>query len=312
MSQRNKARVTGIYATGLCNLLLDYGYRIVEPSILLQERLDLEDISAEPDVRIRDKRDKHGVVITGERSLIEDLRIWLSEDLEESIFFYKSGEILEIDFPLPMKRKLDHLREEVVTTLGDHHYYKAFGGEVGAALDMAERLIMKGDSKKEVMAKFQSLVSQYLPYEGLSVGVDHVKLEGLTIDLGKAHIRELTDDLIVYEREMKSDGVYDGLNVEKEAGDKAVSEVNFSQYFIETSYYSKDGKLRGTYFNVNTPVEVYSQSIRYIDLGVDVMVWPDGRREIVDKIDLENAESRGVITHRLAEKAMQTARKLSE
>jgi protein associated with RNAse G/E len=308
---RNKVRITGIYATALARLLLDYDYRIVEPSLILQERLGLEDFG-EPDIRVKDKRDKHGIVVTGERSLLKKLRCVIGRNLEESVFFSRTGETLEVDFPLTVKRRLDDLRGEVVITLRDHHYYKAFGGEVGAALDMAERLLVKGGLREEVMSKFQSLISQYYPYEGLHVRVDHVKLEGFKVDLGKALIRQLTDDALVYEREIKSDGVYDGLNVKKEAGDKAISEVDFSRYYIETRYYSKDGKLRGTYFNVNTPVEVYSQSIRYIDLGIDVMVWPDGRREIVDRVDLETAEFRGVITHKLAEKAKETANKLSE
>ncbi len=308
---RNKVRITGIYATALARLLLDYDYRIVEPSVILQERLGLEDFG-EPDIRVKDKRDKHGILVTGERSLLKKLRCVIGRNLEESVFFSRTGETLEVDFPLPVKRRLDDLRGEVVITLRDHHYYKAFGGEVGAALDMAERLLVKGGLKEEVTSKFQGLVSQYYPYEGLHVGVHHVKLEGFTVDLGKALIRQLTDDTLVYEREIKSDGVYDGLNVKKEAGDKAVSKVDFSRYYIETRYYSKDGKLRGTYFNVNTPVEVYSQSIRYIDLGIDVMVWPHGRKEIVDRVDLETAESRGVITHVLAEKAKETANKLSE
>jgi hypothetical protein len=309
---KNKVQITGIYATGLAKLLLNHDYSLVEPSIILQERFSLEDFAGEPDIRVKDKKDKHGIIVTGEGSLLKELRYLIGNHLEESVFFPRSGEILEIDFPLPAKRRLDALRGEVAVTLRDHHYYKAFGGEVGAALDMAERLIIKGDKREEVMDKFQSIVSRYLPYEGLQVGVHHVKLEGFTVDLGNALVQELTDDHMVYEREMKSDGVYDGLNVEKEAGDVAVSRVDFSQYFIETRYYSDGGKLRGTYFNINTPVEVYSDSIRYVDLGIDVMVWPDGRREVVDERDLETAESRGVITHRLAEKARQTARKLSE
>jgi predicted RNA-binding protein associated with RNAse of E/G family len=112
---------------------------------------------------------------------------------------------------------------------------------------------------------------------------------------------------MVYERRMRSDGVYDGLGVRKEAGDVAVSRAGFSEYYIETKYYSGDGALRGTYYNVNTPVEVYPSSIRYIDLEVDVVVWTDGRAEIVDLEDLEAAASRETVTGFLADKALWVA-----
>ena len=102
---RNKVRITGIYATALARFLLDYDYRIVEPSVILQERLGLEDFG-EPDIRVKDKRDKHGIVVTGERSLLKKLRCVIGRNLEESVFFFRTGETLEVDFPFPVKRRL--------------------------------------------------------------------------------------------------------------------------------------------------------------------------------------------------------------
>jgi len=313
MSQgKRKVQIRGIYSTALTNLLMDYDFLMVQPSVDTQERFDLVNYDDDPDVHIKDSQGRHGIVISGEATVAEEIVDVLFENLLESIFFRRSAGVIEVEFPLPVKRRLDDLRDVVTPTLSDHHYYKAFGGEVGAALDMAERLLSRGESKEETWDKFQSLVSQYLPFEGFSLGIDHVKLNGFTVDLGKARIREINDEFMIYEREMRSDGVYDGLNVRKEAGDIAISRVDFSEYSIETRYYSKEGSLRGTYYNINTPVEVYSSKIRYVDLEVDVMVWTDGRSDIVDVEDLRVAESRGTITSFLARKGMRVAEEIVE
>jgi protein associated with RNAse G/E len=307
--ERCKIQLRGIYATALTQLL-HHNFSIVQPSIDIQERLDLEYTEVDPDVSIEDRRNRHGVILRGDNECLKRVRGTIAENLEESIFFSKVRGVIEVDFPLSMKRRLDDLRREVVLTLTDHHYYKSFGREVRAVLDMAERLLKKGRPREMVEEKFQRTIAQYNPYEGSTIKIDHLKLNGFNVDLGKADILSFKDDLFVYEREIRSDGTYDGLNVKKESGDKAVSRVSLPEYYIETKYYSINGKLRGTYLNINTPVEIYSSKIRYIDLDIDVIIWPDGRREIIDEKDLERAESLGVITEELADKARGVAEKL--
>lgn len=303
-------KVRGIYSTALAKLLLDHGFTVVAPSIDTQERLGLEPCEGEPDVFLYDRQDKHGVVLKGERPHVGGVRGVIAEDLEESVFFSRSDRVTEVVFPLSMKRRLDSHRAEAVPTLKDHHYYRAFGVEVAAALDMAERLLGKGSPREEVEEKFLGVVAPYMPYEGLSIGVDHVKLSGVVVDLGLAEVQVFQGDVLVYERVIRGDGSYDGLGVGKEAGDVARSRVSLSEYWMETRYFSRRGKLLGTYFNINTPVEVYSSRIRYIDLEIDVVEWPDGRREIIDVKDLDRAESLGTVTPALAEKARRVAEDL--
>jgi hypothetical protein len=296
--------VKGIYSTAITKILMDNNYSIVKPSIWLQERLDLDDLEKEPDIIITNKQDYHGVRVKhlSEELLFKSFKDTIIDSLPFSIFFKRSSNVVDIDFPLPMKRTLDKFRGHVIQTIQDHHYLKAFGGQVASAVDMAERLLMKGRPYIEVNSKLSEIVLQHLPYEGSILDVVHVKLNGFNINLGKAVIFSCFNDELLYKRKIQSDGVYDGLGIRKDSGDEAVSKTNGTDYFIDTKYFSKSGKLKGTYFNINTPVEVYSSTIRYIDLELDVLMWTDGSLKVVDSDKLEKAENEGIISKLLGEK----------
>ena len=54
-------------------------------------------------------------------------------------------------------------------------------------------------------------------------------------------------------------------------------------------------------------MEVYPDRIRYVDLEVDVVKWPDGSSEIVEKELLERQLEKGSLTQDLGEKATRIA-----
>jgi hypothetical protein len=153
---------------------------------------------------------------------------------------------MDVEFPWFSKRDLDKLRASVAPTLDGHHFYKSCGGEVSAALEMAEKLLEKGQSRIEVEKSFREQLYRF-PEEGSLVDVEHVKLSGLVFHLGQATIESLGDEQIKYSRIMRSNGFYDGLGVKKEAGDKAVSETKMGEWSITTKYFSNSGEFKGTY-----------------------------------------------------------------
>jgi hypothetical protein len=207
---------------------------------------------------------------------------------------------MDVEFPWFSKRDLDKLRASVAPTLDGHHFYKSCGGEVSAALEMAEKLLEKGQSRIEVEKSFREQLYRF-PEEGSLVDVEHVKLSGLVFHLGQATIESLGDEQIKYSRIMRSNGFYDGLGVKKEAGDKAVSETKMGEWSITTKYFSNGGEFKGTYINLNTPAEVYPKAIRYVDLEVDVCIKPDGTVKILDMEKLEKALEKGFISRKLFE-----------
>ncbi|MEM0010684.1 MAG: RNA-binding protein, partial [Candidatus Bathyarchaeia archaeon] len=63
-----KAKVRGIYTTALTKILLDNGFKIVQPSKTIKERFNLPETIGEeqqPDAEIFDRLDKQGVNIVG-------------------------------------------------------------------------------------------------------------------------------------------------------------------------------------------------------------------------------------------------------
>lgn len=209
---------------------------------------------------------------------------------------------MDVEFPSLSKGKLDALRASVSPTIEGHHFYKSCGGKVSAALEMAEKLLENGQSKSEVEELLKEQVQPEFPDEGSAVDVEHVKLSGAVFHLGHATIEALNSQELKYSRTIRADGFYDGLGVAKEAGDKAESQTKLGEWFITTNYFSKDGRWKGAYININTPVEIYPDAVRYIDLEVDVCIRPDGETKVLDMEKLQKALEKGIVSEALFEK----------
>jgi hypothetical protein len=219
---------------------------------------------------------------------------------------------MDVEFPYFSKKRLDKLRASVSQTLDGHHSYKCCGGEVSAALEMAEKLLERGQDRTEVEKSFKEGLLCKLPEEGSLVDVEHVKPSGIVFHLGQAAIESLDDEQIKYSRIIRSDGFYDGLGVKKEVGDKAVSETKMGEWCITTKYFSRSGDWKGTYINLNTPVEIYPKAIRYVDLEIDVCIHPDGTNKILDVEKLEKALEKGYISKKLYKIITEKAKEITE
>jgi len=245
-------------------------------------------------------------------TLMEKVRILNEKALhsEAPTLLIEGSYFMDVEFPWSSKRTLDKLRAHATPTLDEHHLYKCCGGEVSAALEMAEDLLEKGQDRKQVEESFKEQILYEFPEEGSLVDIEHVKLSGIVFHLGQATIESMNDEEIRYSRTMRSNGFYDGLGVKKEAGDKAVSETRTGEWSITTKYFSPSGGWKGTYVNLNTPVEVYPKAIRYVDLEVDVCIQPDGTSEILDMEKLEKALQKGFISKTLFETVKEKVKKI--
>ncbi|MEM3726194.1 MAG: DUF402 domain-containing protein, partial [Candidatus Bathyarchaeia archaeon] len=208
---------------------------------------------------------------------------------------------MNVEFPAISKRQLDKLRTSLVPTINGHHFYKSCGGKVSSALEMAEKLLEKGQNVIEVEELFKRQVAAEFPEIGSVLDVMHVKPSGKVLHLGQAAIESIGNGQIKYSRTIRTSGLYDGLGVAKEAGDKAISETKIGEWWIITRYFSKGGELKGTYVNLNTPVEVYPRAIRYVDLEVDVCISPNGAVKVLDMDKLEKAVEKGIISQKIFE-----------
>ncbi|WP_128905970.1 DUF402 domain-containing protein [Halorubrum amylolyticum] len=200
---------------------------------------------------------------------------------------------------------LDDRRREATATMPGHHRVKAGSADASAGVDLAEALC---EPDADAAFPFGVVTDAFGPAEGDALRLDHGKPDGRLITLGEAAVTAVdADGSVTVEREMTGGGTYDGLDVPREAGDVAETSLKEGRWWYPTTYRGRDGTVRGTYVNICTPVEVFPDAARYVDLHVDVVKRPDGTVERVDDDELREAEAAGTVPEPLAEKARSVA-----
>ena len=203
---------------------------------------------------------------------------------------------------------LDDRRDAVTRTMPGHHRIKAGSRSASAGVDLAEA-VADGFRTGESDFPFTVVTGQYGPATGDTIRLDHGKPDGRMYTLGDAAVQSVeADGTVTVEREMSPGGTYDALGVDRQAGDVATTKVKEGRWWYPTVYEGADGTRRGTYVNVCTPVEVFPDAVRYVDLHVDVVKHADGRVERVDDDELDAAVEAGHVSEPLAEKARSVAK----
>ncbi|WP_226480788.1 DUF402 domain-containing protein [Natrinema amylolyticum] len=206
---------------------------------------------------------------------------------------------------------LDGVRRRVETTMPGHHRTKAADRAASAAVDFAEAVCgsMGDDAGVEGDAfPFAAVARQFGPTGGDRLEIGHGKPDGRLISLGRGEVTDWDPEgKITLERSMSGGGSYDALGVPKASGDVAVTKFREGRWWYPTTYKAADGTSKGTYVNVCTPVELFPDTVRYVDLYVDVIRQGNGTVEIVDADELEAAVDDGLVSEDLAEKAMDVA-----
>jgi Ribonuclease G/E len=240
-----------------------------------------------------------------------------AEQVEAPATLWEGAHFVNVEFPALAKKRLDGVRKTVAPTIDGHHHCKASGYKVSTALEMAEKLLEKGYSQADVNDLLRQTIETEFPNVDSWIKIEHVKLDGKIFHLGPALVEAFNQDkgFIRFRRVFKRSGVYDGLKTPKQPDDYAITEAKMDEWHFKTQYFSKEGEIKGTYINLNTPMELYPYAIRYIDLEVDVCIWPDGRVETLDMEKLEEALTKGFVTEKLVtivkEKAGQIIREVS-
>jgi hypothetical protein len=326
-----KVKIRRIYSTALSYLFLRSGFTIVQPTLAIRERLGIQELKEEAEVDISDRQDRQGIIIQGHRQEVELTLHPLKENFPDAIFrhpsqlpisleklqgkrlswaeFLKFGkESYEVEFPYSSKLALDELRRQITPTLPGHHLLKVIDP---LKVDKVEKDF--NPQRQEEIAqslKNELIYSHY--YVGKPISIFHVKLDGTPIQL-KGRIKEVKDpEELRIERRFKGGGTYDGLGLAKEEGDWGVMEVREEDWIVHSYYFSQEGRLKGEIYNINTPVEFYDGSLRYIDLEIDVVRYPDGKVKITDEEELKRKVEQGVISLTLAQKALHLAYRMKD
>ena len=203
---------------------------------------------------------------------------------------------------------LDEIRREVTTTMTGHHRIKAGSEVASGAVDFVEALCDPDDE-----FPFDVVTRQFGPTEGDGLLIAHGKPEGRTIVLGRGEVTERDPGgKITLRREASGSGTYDALGTPRERGDVAVTKFTEGRWWYPTVYRGEEGERKGTYVNICTPVEIFPDEIRYVDLHVDVVKYPDGSTERVDDDELDEAVEEGYVPEELAEKAREVASRVQK
>ena len=68
--------------------------------------------------------------------------------------------------------------------------------------------------------------------------------------------------------------------------------VSYEYYWLDRWYnvfrfHEPDGTFRNYYCNINMPPRFEDGVLDYVDLDIDVLVWPDGRQDVLDRADFD-------------------------
>jgi Ribonuclease G/E len=199
---------------------------------------------------------------------------------------------------------LDESRRDVSPTMVGHHRAKAGDELASSAVDFAEHLGVETEG-----FPFAAVTASFGPDVGDRIAIGHGKPDGRYVQLGRGEVTDVAveKERVTLERTMSGGGTYDALDVPRVEGDVATTRFTEGRWWYPTIYRSEDGDLRGTYVNVSTPVEIFPDEVRYVDLHVDVIKHVDGTVTVVDEDELEDSVAAGDVAAPLAEKAMSVA-----
>lgn len=203
----------------------------------------------------------------------------------------------------------DEERGEEAATVAGHHRLKATSNAAAAGVDIAEEFVEEPDPSDEL--PFEVVARRFGPTEGDRVEIVHGKPDGRFPSLGRGDVVEADGREIVVERRITSSGTYDALGVEREEGDTARTRFEEGAWAYPTVYKSSDGTVKGTYVNICTPIELFPEAVRYIDLQIDVVSVGDETR-VVDEEELAGGVKRGDIDEDVAEKAREVTESVAE
>ncbi|MCE4612056.1 MAG: DUF402 domain-containing protein [Desulfurococcales archaeon] len=248
-----------------------------------------------------------------EKLFNEASRLVAEEPSEEPRIVSRGEYISLITLPKTAKAVMDSLRRSLYPTVNRHHEIKSWGGEVESAIvDFAEEGVKRGLWGPEAGDLAAEFIASKLS-ESRRVYLRHVTPDRRRISIGPFTVsgvsrgRGVGEVQVLLERVFRSYGTYDGLGVERRPGDKGVTRVNSSRWHVVHEYYSYSGELIGVYVNINTPPEVGSTDIKYLDLYVDVVKKPGEEPEVIDMDELEKAYVEGLITEALYRRAREEA-----
>lgn len=97
----------------------------------------------------------------------------------------------------------------------------------------------------------------------------------------QAELVEQTDSLIKLLGVFEKDVEHSDLG-HIPAGTHSLETFPFMDWFNYFTFYNPDGSVRNHYFNICLPPKVTADAVDYVDLDIDIVVWPNGKVDVLD------------------------------
>lgn len=298
MSSRLKIR--SIYATALTKLTMDAGYLIADPSAKVRDRFRLAPNDDVHEILVQDRDDLQGIEICGEPERVCQFLTFLQEKLLDPVLIELTAEEddetrvkARIELPGGAKNLLDEIRFSMTPTLARHHRLRIVDSK---ALDNAEDRLWRDPTRKESLEKELFREAILLPLEKVGVvKLEHMRPSGKAMRPREGVLVDLDEYRVVFRRSFAAQGRYDGLDLPIAQGDYGMTEITEGSWVVKHSYHTREGRLIGEYFNINTPVELYPYGARYLDLEVDVIRRSGESPFVIDREKLQLLSRQGAI-----------------
>ncbi|MHC1591240.1 MAG: DUF402 domain-containing protein [Candidatus Helarchaeales archaeon] len=225
--------------------------------------------------------------------------------------------VISAEFPSHCKPYIDEIRRSIpnLITVNNHHYFKSLNREFSMLVDFSESLALKNPSFIDMINdELSEFYKSHYPGKKQLIQIHHVKVDGRTFYLSPGNLINIENDIMKIKRQIlsKKRSTYNGLNILKEPGDYAILTCAFNKWYMRTQYFSARNELKGEYWNINTPIELYFEPyrIRYCDLEIDLIRKPNGEIEIIDQEKLDHAREMDYISENLHKKAQDVVEEL--
>jgi uncharacterized protein len=125
-----------------------------------------------------------------------------------------------------------------------------------------------------------------LPSIGETITVRKLLHDGTPSYVWEGTVVSSSDDEVVLEA-IFTRGPRDLGYVVLEPNDLFVEFYYYQHWFNIFQIFSKEGALKGWYCNIGRPPELHPGELHYIDLALDLFVYPDGRELVLDEDEFD-------------------------
>jgi len=219
---------------------------------------------------------------------------------------YSGEHVGIIELTYNSKKYLDEVRAKVASTSPYHHMLRSLrekGEDVVGLLD----IIAEDVNKEKLVQWLKKWIIKQLRSRK-DVIVYHRRPLKKNVSLGRMQPYTVVANgslRLKLRREIKTKGIYDGLQLRKEKGDYAITTLTEGGWYIIHDYYNKNGLHKGSYININTPPEILPNgSISYVDLGVDIVKVAGEGCKLIDSEEFRSLIKEGIVKGDIVEKVI--------